>query len=124
MNEFQQTQPVKPTDQQTNTWAMLLHFSQLLIYPIPIAGVIAPILIWQLKKDELPGIDVHGKIVANWLVTAFIGYVVCFALFFLVVPVFLAMALSVAHIAFAIIGGIKANSGEVWPYPMTLIKFF
>ena len=82
------------------------------------------ILIWQLKKNELPGIDEHGKIVANWLVTTFIVYVVCGVLFFLVIPIFIMAAVSIAHLAFAIIGGIKANSGEVWPYPMTFIKLF
>jgi len=44
---------------------MFLHFSLLAGYVVPIAGLIAPIIIWQLKKNELPGLDEHGKVVAT-----------------------------------------------------------
>ena len=35
----------------------------------------------------------------------------------------LVMALAVAAIALPIIGGIRANNGEAWPYPLS-IRFF
>src|SRR5947207_2717362 len=50
-------------DQQTRQWAMVLHLSQFAGYAVPLAGLIAPIVIWQVKKNELPGIDAHGKII-------------------------------------------------------------
>src|SRR6516164_8926161 len=52
-------------DSKENQWAMALHLSQLahFVVIVPFAGFIAPILIWQLKKGEFPGLDVHGKIV-------------------------------------------------------------
>jgi uncharacterized Tic20 family protein len=28
-------------------------------------------LIWQLKKDEIPALDAHGKMVANWMISSF-----------------------------------------------------
>lgn len=34
------------------------------------------------------------------------------------------MALGLATIIFAIIGGIKANEGELWEYPGTIIRIF
>ena len=124
MNEFEPTQPVKSADPQTNMWAMILHLSQLLNYIIPFGGIIAPMLIWQLKKNDLPGLDIHGKIVANWLITALVIYLICIPLAVVFIGAILAIALTIAHVIFAIIGGIKANNGEVWPYPMTFIKPF
>lgn len=56
-------------EQQTRQWAMFLHFSILAGFLFPLAGLVAPIVIWQLKKTELPGIDVHGKVVVNWILS-------------------------------------------------------
>ena len=55
-----------------NNWAMIIHLSQFCGYVIPLAGFIVPIVLWQLKKEEDPVIDLHGKIVANWLITELI----------------------------------------------------
>ena len=59
-------------DKSARTWAMLLHFSVVRGYAIPFAGLIAPILIWQLKKEEYPEIDGHGKMVLNFLISMLI----------------------------------------------------
>lgn len=117
--------PAGPVDveQQTRQWAMFLHLSQLANFVAPLAGVILPILIWQIKKGELPGIDEHGKIVMNWIISAVLYGVVCFFLVFLVIGVLLLPVLAILAIVFPIIGGIKANNGEVWKYPLS-IPFF
>ena len=59
-------------DEQTKQWAMFLHLSVLLSHVVPLAGIIAPIVIWQVKKDELPAIDVHGRNAVNFLISFFI----------------------------------------------------
>src|SRR5207248_4635078 len=53
--------PISAQEQQTRQWALFLHLSILAGFVVPFAGLIVPIVIWQLKKAELPGIDVHGK---------------------------------------------------------------
>jgi len=107
-------------DPETRQWAMLLHLSQLAGYVIPFAGLIAPIIIWQMKKEQLPGIDVHGKIVANWIISSVIYFSICFVLSFLLIGIPMLIALTIVSIVFAVIGGIKANSGEVWKYPLSI----
>jgi uncharacterized protein len=109
--------------QQTRLWAMFLHFSQFAGYIIPLGGFIVPIVIWQTLKSRLPGIDEHGKIVCNWIISAFLYWVVCILLFFLVVGFPFALVLGVLSVIFPIIGGIKANNGEAWRYPLS-IPFF
>ena len=104
-------------------WAMILHFSVFSAYVIPIAGLVAPILIWQLKKTELPEIDSHGKVVLNWFISCIIYLVVCVILSFAMIGIPLLIVLGVLSIIFPIIGGIKANNGELWKYPIS-IQFF
>ena len=107
-------------DQQTKQWAMFVHFSVLAGFVVPFAGLIVPIILWQIKKDELPEIDVHGKIVVNWLISAIIYGAVGMLLTFILIGIPLLFALAALCIVFPVIGGIKANNGEVWKYPLTI----
>ena len=107
-------------EQQTRQWAMFLHLSQLAGFLIPLAGLVVPIVIWQIKKSELPGIDAHGKIVVNWIISEIIYLLVCLLLTFVLIGVPLLIAVGALGILFPIIGAIKANNGEVWRYPFSI----
>jgi uncharacterized Tic20 family protein len=107
-------------EQQTRQWAFLLHLSQLAGYVVPLAGLVAPIVIWQLKKDELPGLDAHGKNVLNWILSELIYFMVSVLLVFVFIGIPLLIALGICGIVFAILGAIKANNGEVWKYPLSI----
>jgi len=108
------------TEQETRQWAMFLHLSQLAGFVLPLAGLVLPIVIWQVKKTSLPGIDVHGKVVANWIISVIVYGVACVLLAFVVIGIPLLVALAVVALVFPIIGGMKAGNGEVWRYPMSL----
>jgi uncharacterized Tic20 family protein len=110
-------------DQQTRLWAMILHLSVFAGYLVPIAGLVAPIVIWQVKKAELPQIDVHGKIVVTWIISLVLYLMVSVVLTFVLIGIPLLIVLGILGVVFPIIGGVKANSGEVWNYPLT-IRFF
>ncbi|MDJ0656295.1 MAG: DUF4870 domain-containing protein [Xanthomonadales bacterium] len=112
--------PATDSSREANQWAMFIHFSVLAGFIVPFAGLILPIVLWQLKKDEFPVIDDHGKVVVNWIISALIYSVVCFILTFVIIGIFGFMALGLATVLFAIIGGIKANNGELWEYPLTI----
>jgi uncharacterized protein len=107
-------------------WAMFLHFS-LLAGIIPglghLVAIVLPIIIWQVKKAEFPEIDAHGKVVVNWIISAIIYGIVCGLLFFVFIGLPLLIVLAALWIIFPIIGGIKANNGELWKYPLS-IQFF
>ena len=107
-------------EQQTRQWALCLHLSVLAGLLVPIAGVVVPILIWQLKKAELPGLDVHGINAVNWMISALIYSVVGFILVFVIIGGPLLIVLCVLGVVFPIIAAIKANNGVVWQYPLTI----
>lgn len=112
--------PAKSADQQANQWAMLLHLSLLGGYIVPMLGLIAPILIWQLKKDQYPILDEHGRNATNWIISAIIYGVVSGVLALVFVGFFLLFVLAVLSIVFPIIAAIKANDGVVWKYPLAI----
>jgi len=104
-------------------WAMMIHLSQLLGFVVPVAGMAVPIVLWQIKKDTSRSIDQHGRVVANWVITELILGVICFIAVFFFVGILMVIALAAVGVAFPVIGGIKANNGELWPYPMSFPFF-
>ena len=107
----------------TNMWGMLLHLSQFCGYVVPLAGLIVPIVLWQIKKNDSEIIDRHGRIIVNWIITEFILGIVFGLLCLVLIGIPLLVALAVAAVVFPIVGGVKANNGEVWPYPCSIAFF-
>lgn len=122
MDYMQYREPQYLQTPEQKQMGLFLHLSQLANLLIPPVGIVAPILIWQMNKDKIPALDAHGKMVTNWLISSFIYGVVSVILVFFIVGIFLLIALGILGIVFPIIGGIKANNGELWEYPLT-IKF-
>lgn len=129
MTEIESTTPeAEPTPpggdpKELKLWSTLLHLSMLAGLIIPLGGLIVPVVIYILKKDELPGLEPHWNAVINWIISALIYFVICFILFIVVIGIFLMWALALVCLIYPIIGAIKANDGEVWPYPGS-IQFF
>ncbi len=115
--------PTAPRVETDRSWLVLLHLSQFLGYLVPLAGFVAPILIWLLAKDESEEIDRHGRNVANWIITSTIYWVVVIPFCFVVIGIPFAMLLGVLATVFPIVGAVKSSQGVDWKYPMT-IRFF
>ncbi|WP_437205900.1 DUF4870 domain-containing protein [Planctomicrobium sp. SH664] len=109
-----------PDEQQVRTWAMALHLSQFAAYFVPIAGIVAPIVIWQLQKDKMPQLDPHGRNIVNWLISQFIYLAISGLLVFVLIGFPLLIVFSLLGVIFPIIGAVKAMNGEVWKYPLTI----
>ena len=111
----------RPLD--VNQWCMFIHLSQFAGFLVPLAGLVAPIILWQMKRTESPAVDRHGMNVTNWILSFLIYGVISAILCVVLIGIPLLIVLAVLAIVFPIIGGIKAGSGEEWQYPMT-IQFF
>jgi uncharacterized protein len=105
---------------EPNQWAMLLHLSLLASLVVPFSGLIFSILIWQLKKKEIPQIEAHGVNMANWEISLLIYGITAFVLTPLLIGFPLIAALIGCKIAFPIIAGLKASDGKAWKYPLAI----
>jgi uncharacterized Tic20 family protein len=103
-----------------NSWSVFIHLSQFCGYLIPFAGMIVPIVLWQMKKNESAVVDTHGKIVANWIISALIYAAVSGLLCLIVIGIPLFFGLMLIGIIFPIIGAVRAGNGVSWRYPLSL----
>ena len=114
-------QPTAPVADRT--WPVLLHLSLFAGYVVPLAGFIAPLVIWLTMKDESPEIDAHGRVVVNWIITSVIWWAIAIALCMVLIGIPLVIILGAVSVIFPIVGAIKASNGVVWKYP-TSINFY
>ncbi|MDT8438644.1 MAG: DUF4870 domain-containing protein [Wenzhouxiangellaceae bacterium] len=101
----------------------MLHLSLLGGLIIPFGGLIVPVVIYVVKKDELPGLQAHWYVVLNWMLSAVIYSAIAFLLMLVLIGFVLIWVVAALSLIFPIVGAIKANDGVVWPYPLT-IQFF
>ena len=129
-------------EQNVRTWSMLCHISALAGLFFGLGNVIGPLLVWQIKKNELPEIEPHGKEALNFQITiliinivagiAFIGILgAAFGIgriwrspFSLLGGGFgigsIIIIINLAAFILAVIAGLKANNGESYKYPFTI----
>ncbi len=103
------------------TWTAFVHASALLGVFIHFPGhLLAPFIVWLLKRDESPEIDAHGKEALNFQISMLI-YNLIAGVFCLVLIGFLLLPLLwILNALFVIIASIKASDGELYRYPLTI----
>jgi uncharacterized Tic20 family protein len=112
--------------------AFLIHISALASYIFPFGGVLAPLIIWQVKKNESTYLDEQGKAAVNFNLSftlySFIFGLSIFSTFFFNFPNFVGLFGSISLIAiigivrfiFIVMAAIKANNNEYFKYPLTI----
>lgn len=112
----------RPWGMDVNQFAVLMHLSQFAFWIIPLGGIILPIVMWSMNKDESITVDKHGKNIINWLISSIIYVIISCILIMVFIGIFLLIAYGFCALIFTIIGAVKAGNGEIYEYPLT-IKF-
>jgi uncharacterized Tic20 family protein len=99
-------------------WAALMHLSVLAGYIIPFAGFVAPVVLWQSRKED-PFIDANGRIVVNAILSVLLWAAVSLLLVIFFVGVPMLYLLGVLMVALPLVGAFKAFQGKIWEYPLT-----
>jgi hypothetical protein len=99
---------------------MLCHLSALAGFIIPFGNIIGPLLVWQLKKNDVPSVEAHGKEALNFQISMLIYFIVAGILTLVVIGFFLLLALAIVALVCIILASIKASNGELYRYPITL----
>ncbi len=101
-------------------WATIVHLSALLGFVLPLLTIIAPLVVWLLKRKEMPFVDEQGKEAINFQLTMLIGFVICIPLMFILIGFVLAAILGVLDLIFIIVAAVNANDGKHYRYPFRL----
>lgn len=125
--ESASTPPPPPPPSEAGTpsaeerqWAMFAHLSALIGFIIPFGSIIAPLIIWQMKKETMPFVDEQGKEALNFQITVAIAALACFALMLILIGFLLLWVLGIAALILVVIAAIRANNGEHYRYPFAL----
>lgn len=102
------------------TYALVMHLSFLATF-LSIPPVIAPLIMWLIKRDGSRFLDDHGKEAVNFqlslvlysIVLGIIGVVTCVG--FLGIPI-----VGILGAIGAVMAGTAANRGEYYRYPATI----
>jgi uncharacterized Tic20 family protein len=113
--------PPPGPDSEERTLAMLCH-----ILPI-VAGFIAPLVIWLIKKDQSRFLDHHGREALNFQINVLVitliltGAAVALMIIFiglLFLP--LLFLVGIAALILEVLAGLAASRGEWHRYPCTV----
>jgi uncharacterized Tic20 family protein len=130
-------------EKDIRTWSMLCHLSALAGFIVGLGNVLGPLIVWQIKKNELPEIIPHGKASVNFQLTLLIIDVIAGLGFFAFIgsnfisfpfggrstfPFFggfiaggiVFTIINILGLVFTIIAGVRANNGEAYSYPYAI----
>ncbi|MHC4270897.1 MAG: DUF4870 domain-containing protein, partial [Planctomycetota bacterium] len=111
----------EPMDEdEERKWAMFAHIGTFSSIFIPLGNFIAPIVIWQLKKNESEFVVDQAKESLNFQITVLIYALFSFLLVFIFIGFFLIFGLVIFGLIIVIVAGVKANDGEYYRYPMCI----
>jgi uncharacterized Tic20 family protein len=119
----QQEQVSEEVNKDARMWAMFCHLAGLagFVIPVILSGIIAPLIIWQIKKDDHPFIDENGKEALNFQISIGIYALVSILLIPLFcIGAFLLTAVGIFNLVFMLIAAIKANNGFHYRYPLCI----
>jgi uncharacterized Tic20 family protein len=108
------------SEDEERKWAMFAHIGTFSSAMIPLGNIIAPIVIWQLKKKESEFVVDQAKESLNFQISLMIYCLISFVLVFIIIGFFLIFALVIFSLIIVIVAGVRANDGEHYRYPMCL----
>ena len=127
--------------ESVKTWVMWSHFSAIGGLIFPFGNILGPLIVWLVKRDEIPEVNVNGKEALNFQITMsgvsllFWGVSVLLAIYRLLLPkdpaaMFAAfangfetigwLAIAAVWITFVTQASIAANKGEPYAYRYSL----
>lgn len=105
-------QPLSPSDERL--WATLIHIGGIFFSFVP------SLVGYLVLKDRGPLVRSHTLSALNFQLTMLIALVVGYILTFVVIGIFIILAVYVVTIIFSIIAAIAANKGESYKYPLSI----
>ena len=102
------------------TWAMLSHFSVLCMFIFPFGNILAPLIVWLIKKEEMSFVEDQAKEVLNFQISMTIYLLISGILCFILIGIPFVIGLGIFNVIITIIAAISANDGKYYRYPINL----
>ena len=116
----QEVNTVHVPEKEERTWGMFCHLVVFLGFIIPFASIIGPLVIWIIKRDEMPFVEDQGKESLNFQITMMLATIVSALLMLVLIGFVLIFIVLIFQFIVVIIASIKANEGVYYRYPLNI----
>ena len=107
--------------QEARKWATICHLSALIgLMGNGVGFLLAPLIVWLMKRDEHPFIDTQGKDAVNFQITMFLTLLLGAILTLVVIGIVVMLVAAVLMTVLPIVAAVKSNKGEPYNYPLTI----
>ncbi|OAB77311.1 DUF4870 domain-containing protein [Cochleicola gelatinilyticus] len=112
------------TGKRTDTQLLVVtQLSQLLTYITGFGGLVVPLIIWLVKKDEVSGMDIHGKQIVNFQLSMILFALISIPLIFAFgLGVLTLILVGIVSFIMPIVNAVKASNSEA-PNEFMTIRF-
>lgn len=112
--------PVPSSPTNDNSLAVVMQLLGFAGFVFPFGNIIAPLILWLVKRPESPLLDRTGKEVLNFQISytiyAAVAGILCFVLIgFLILPI-----VFILWVVLMVVAAVRTGNGEEYRYPMTI----
>ena len=108
------------TTTDDRTMGMLCHLSTLAGWVFPFGNIIAPLIIWAIKKDSSGFVDDQGKEAMNFQISVTIYAIIAGLLFLVVIGIVLLPLVLLFSLIMTVVAAIQAYGGTPFRYPVCI----
>ena len=117
--EQPQAVPQAPKDERL--WVTLCHLAAVSGYiGVPFGWIVGPLVVWLIKRNEIPLVDRHGKNALNFQISMTLYGFACVPFIFVLIGIPLLLAVGILDIVCIIMASVKASNGEEFKYPLSI----
>lgn len=107
-------------NQDEKNMALLCHLSALAMFVIPFGNILGPLIVWIVKKDSFPVVEVEAKEALNFQITVTIAIAVAGILSFILIGLPFLIAIGIANVVFIVLAAMTVSQGMPYRYPINL----
>ncbi len=108
--------PFSTPDNDERVLSILSHILTI----VPGVGILAPLIIYLIRKPEQTFLDANAKESLNWQISVWLAYIIAIILCFVLVGIPLLILIGVLNLVFVILASIKASENRIYRYPFNL----
>lgn len=114
------TQPPQVPASQEMQWKVAFHLCPLVGLLVPFGNLIAPLVLWLIKRPESTELDQVGKDVLNFQISISIYALVAAVLTLVFIGFLLFVAIFILWLYGMVMAAVKAGNNQPFRYPLTI----
>ena len=123
MDTTDTTDELSSSSDEERTWSTIVHLSALSGLLCPLLNIFVPLVIWLVKRVNLPMLDDEGREAVNFQISVTAYLALCIPAMMIVIGVPMFIIILLGSIILSIKAAIHASKGEEYSYPFTFRLF-